>query len=384
MCCQKIKFHTTITTRNLPNNIKDIISKDALKYKKALAFNSGNILINNYFKKNIKYLEVDNKEYADKITLICANIVRPNIIKEGYLPTNNKWMNQYSGKIIALGIGAQANLESMKPKEYAKLLEKELIEWLKTLSDNTVSIGVRGEFTADVLNELGIKNVSVIGCPTWFVNGHNQPEIIKKEWSNNLKPACYTCWENYSDWHTAWNHVIVNEALKLKDPKFIMQSEFDILPYLLFNSNYFNLLNPYKYQDLQESMQYIKRTFKYRKQELVFSSKLRHLFKFFVNIPEWENFMKTRDFAYGMRIHGSVIALKQGVPAIAIAPDSRILEMCQLFKIPYLKVNEIESNNFNLQKLYEEADFDSMNKAYPKLLENYINFLNKNGLEHIL
>ena len=252
---KKIRFLSTILTEKMPDSIKKVVLKENIEYRNAFAHNSGNILINNYFKKNIKYEEVKNIQEADKIVIICANLIRPNVIKEGMLNTSNEWMYSKAGEIVVLGLGTQANIEDMKPKEYIKFLEKELVDWLHAVSENTHSIGVRGEFTADVLKELGIKNVSVIGCPTWFVNGYNQPEIVKKEWSENLKPACYTCWENYSDWHAEWNHVIVKEALKLKDPKFIIQSEFGILPYLLFNSNYFNLLNPYKYGNLKESMQ---------------------------------------------------------------------------------------------------------------------------------
>ena len=85
-----------------------------------------------------------------------------------------------------------------------------------------------------------------------------------------------------------------------------------------------------------------------------------------------------------MRIHGSIVALKQGVPAIAIVPDSRILEMCQLFKIPFIKVDQMQSSDFNIERLYNDANYDDMNKAYLQLLNEYIAFLDKNGLQHKL
>ena len=378
----KIKFGSPTIVTSLDTPIAKFANKTvSKKYQALIAYNSGNLLINEYFKKNIIFEEVQNANSADKIVSICANILRPNMVKEW--PHMFKISPQLKSKQrVILGVGAQATFDQMKPKEYVKLLEPELIEWFHNISDCCESIGVRGEFTADVLKEMGINNVSVIGCPTWYANGYSQPDIIKKDWSYDLKPACYTCWEAYSDWNVNWNNAILSEALKYKDPKFIMQSEFDILPYLVMNTDILNFLKYSNIKELRKSLKYIKKTFKFSKSALIFNSKLRDLFRFFVNIPKWENFIRTRDFCYGMRIHGSIIALKQGVPAMTIVPDSRILEMSELYKIPHIKVSDIQSSDFSLRKFYEEADYSEMNKIYPKLLENYIDFLNRNGLKH--
>lgn len=363
---------------SLKEPIENLLDKSQSKrILSHISYNSGNLVINEYCTRKLVFKNVDIKDNPEEILLIMANFVRPNIIKEWGKP--HLFPNK---KYIVLGMGTQATFEDMLPKEYVKTLEPELIEWLKLLADNCVSIGVRGEFTADVLKELGILNVDVVGCPTWFVNGYKQPVITKKNWNSDLKPAVYTCWENYSKYCQDWNHALFTEALKLKDPKFIMQSEFKFLPFKVFNDNIFKLFQYSNFKELNSSIENIKSTFGISKFEIITNSKIRKMFEMFIDVDKWGKFIRTRDFCYGMRIHGSVVAIKNGIPAIPIVPDSRILEMCQLFKIPYLKVSDIESSKFSLQKLYEEADFTEMNKIYPKLLENYISFLNKNDVEH--
>lgn len=50
-------------------------------------------------------------------------------------------------------------------------LSTEQKKFLATLSEKSKFIGVRGHYSAEILSKLGIKNVKVIGCPSYFENG---------------------------------------------------------------------------------------------------------------------------------------------------------------------------------------------------------------------
>ncbi len=321
-----------------------------------------------------------NAEYAqdDNNCLIClpANIFA-NHAKESLIKLT-ELIEQYKCRMFIASIGAQATLEEMNnPKKYAENLIPEAKKFAKLISSKSISIGARGEFTYNVLQELGIKNVDCIGCPSYFVNGFNQTDIYKKDWSKKLKVGCFAV--NTND--NLWPKQIMSEALQLNDTKYIMQSEFKILPYYFFTNNHlFTGLKCIK--DLKSSMKYIKKMFGISYKDMLFNNKVQNLFEIFLNINKWEDFIKTRDFVFGMRIHGSIIALKQGIPAMVIAHDSRLIEMCDLFNIPYIRIDAINPQDFNLQKFYEESDYTLMNKNYTKLLENYISFLDKNEIQH--
>ncbi len=101
---------------------------------------------------------------------------------------------------------------------------------------------------------------------------------------------------------------------------------------------------------------------------------------YFNNIKTWENYIKSIDFSINMRIHGTIIALKNGTPAVIIPHGSRTKEMADLFKIPQLPFEKFIQDDYNIKRIYEEADFDPMNKAYPKLLENYREFLKEHNI----
>ena len=71
--------------------------------------------------------------------------------------------------MLALGVGAQA------PKEGKLELSEQSKRIWKIIADKSASLGVRGTYTAEVLWDLGIKNVRIVGCPTAF--RHNNPDL---------------------------------------------------------------------------------------------------------------------------------------------------------------------------------------------------------------
>lgn len=357
----------------------------AEEYQKRCCDNTGNSVIAEFGRAPLDYDFVydcnwHENEDADAFIILAANGLRP-----GYHVPYDKWFHllEHSDKPIhVIGLGAQANLEAMNPREYVKTLAPEMVRWVHLLAERCHTIGTRGEFTADVIKALGVSNVEPVGCPTWYVNGWDQPEIVKKEWSKHLKPGFFTCWEPYSDWHVAWHRALLDNALQLTDPKFIIQSEFNFIPYMLDYKDPAQLFAHLTPEDFRKSAEAIQKHFGLTPYEVYGNEKLKNMFEVFTDISDWSDFVRTRDFNFGFRIHGSIIALKNGVPAFCVVSDSRMYEMCELYHIPYICVNQIASSDFNLEKIYNEADYSEMNKKYEQHLRNYISFLDKNGISH--
>lgn len=170
--------------------------------------------------------------------------------------------------------------------------------------------------------------------------------------------------------------------LNLTDPRFVMQSEFEFVPYMVANKDMMQFCSFFTPEELRRSSEAVKAHFALSDCDVYEDGRIKNMFAIFSDITEWEKFVKTRDVSFGFRIHGSVIALKNGVPAICIVSDSRTYELCSFFKIPFVRVNEISSDTLNFREIYEKADFSGLNREYPRLLRNYINFLNKNGIRH--
>lgn len=94
-------------------------------------------------------------------------------------------------------------------------------------------------------------------------------------------------------------------------------------------------------------------------------------------------FLRRFDFVVGTRIHGTVLGLQSGVPALCIATDSRTLELCQTMRVPYIAAKDcverlkLEDLSRLFSDQFDAAEFDANRHALAKA---YCAFLEGNGL----
>ena len=222
---------------------------------------------------------------------------------------------------------------------FYKKLKKELVDFLKFLSDHCIEIGVRGHITEEILNKLKIKNVRTIGCPSFFEQGENR--IIKKE------------------------------------------KHLDFSKFFFNSTGIFNNLNcPVILQDFYESS-LIKPVCYNRWDVSLGENEINNLYSkkyhIFSKIEDWKNFIKNYSFGAGNRLHGTIISLNSGVPAVCTNNDIRAFEMCRFLKIPYNKNFSFE-NKETITKEFDMLNLEELNNAYPKLYKNYKDFLSKNNI----
>ncbi len=271
---------------------------------------------------------------VDYVFFVLQDQIRKNESYGLKLPYQNiiMFLKMIKKPIIIVGLGAN-NLSGYEV-DFHKKLPSDLIWFLKELSLICKNIGLRGFFSQEVLHNLGIDNTTVTGCPSYFETGKDR--IITKK-SNNIGidkilltsatpiPALQRCPQIMQDW---------------QEKRFI-------------DALYYGRL------DKELSVQDIK--------------SLRHLEKnIFVDIEDWKSYISSFDFAFGGRLHGTIISLNSGIPAVCFNNDARALEMCEYLKIPLVfDVNQ----NTDIFSIYREINLDSMNKAYPLLYENYDRFI---------
>ncbi|MBQ2644458.1 polysaccharide pyruvyl transferase family protein [bacterium] len=295
--------------------------------------------IQNIYKYDFSQSEKD----IDKINNECTHvflILQDQIrIQESYgykLPYKDiiQFINKLNKPVIIAGLGA--NSFDGYDADFHKKLSTDLVNFLKFLSAHCNSIGIRGNYTAEILHNLGIDNINVIGCPSFYETGDDR--YIEKKEIKNIKD------------------IILTSIFRNKELLFNYQICQDFCEENIIKAIAFNDYN-YDFQDVEQKKLKDKK------------------YRVYTDMEEWKNFIKNFKFAIGYRLHGSIVALNAGIPAMCCNGDSRAREMCEFLHIPYNP--DIKSKD-NILKVYEDIDISDVNNTYKKLYSNFAKFIKDN------
>lgn len=289
----------------------------------------------------IDYIRNINNNFSH-IIFNCQDQLRTNISYYNDTPLRFKIINNFIKKIqlpmVVFGLGANC-FDVSKFEKIAAELHPEQILFLKLLSEKSISIGIRGCYTQKLLEDLNIHNFSLVGCPTFFINGANKKSVVKKD--KITKIVICGDWIPYHQTETTGYR-----DLRTRD---IFHGHRDI------------------YYFLQDEVSLIKH-----------ESKINDRFFFSTDIGQINRFFADKDLTIGARVHGSIISLNNGVPAICTNFDSRAVEMCGFFGIPHIR--DYIGRCSSLDELYNTIDLENMNRNYIDLLTKFHGFLEQNRI----
>ena len=268
--------------------------------------------------------------------------------------------------VVAFGIG-----NSTEKKEISLCdakVDPRSVRLLRALAEHAETVAVRGEFTADLCRKVGVTNVDVVGCQSlYYAASLNDPSAWKHREHTGRNVSSITgavdrmriiefCIKNNVDLigqHEAVEHKIALGQLSMQT--FISETGAFKLP---INTEIVSLKSYYEY----------------------ISS---HFYKFF-DIESWTSHIaRNYDFAFGSRFHGNVAALQSGIPALWLTHDIRTIELCRHFGLP-----NIPAENFgayrSIQDLRDVADFSAFRALFPKRIEEFLDYLEKNGVKQYI
>lgn len=294
---------------------------------------------------------------------------------------NSGWAKQLrnsSRPICVVGLGAQSDIDFSIPK-----LKKGTLDWISAILENAPSHGVpnislRGFFTEEVLSKHGFKDIGcVTGCHSFFINpiydlGRKVANKFKRPKRIAVAAGGY------------WIHHMRNIERNLvrlvseTNGSYIGQSELNMLKLC---RNEFDQIDPPKKDIIKD---YLFQNFS----QLEVEDWIKVHGKVFFNIDAWMEHLKRFDFVIGSRIHGIIIALQAGIPAMCIAIDSRTRELCEVMKIPYLRPSNLP-DPLTLDDIarifkFDPEEFDRNRQMLARRLEmflenNYISINRKRG-----
>ncbi len=297
-------------------------------------------------------LAAEINEQFDVYVLPLANAFRANF--ERSLTKLTQVIEHLTIPVVVPGIGGQSGIGDAMGG-----LDTATKAFVAAVLDRSASIGVRGERTAQYLRSLGFpeSTVDIIGCPSMFDN--NGDVVVTKRVERldedsaiaiNVSPADGA--EAFVEWHTEKYKRLIYVPQEHAELAMLLWGDTTPAPSRLLPTHSSHTL--------------------YREGRI----------RFFLDPTTWHEFMRTQDFAFGMRIHGTIAALAAGTPAMLLAHDSRTLELAEYHRIPYRAIGA-DLPVVDAADAYGSVDFAELNAFRHEAKDRYIAFWRRNGVPTI-
>lgn len=292
-----------------------------------------------------------------------------------YLHKDMEWENAPSVlaklkiPVIAFGIGAQA------PSKGPLMLNQATRRMLSLIAERSVSIGVRGAYTADVLWGLGIRNVRIIACPTVFRN--NDPGLrIDLPPLETVRDVAYTLRREVDVTYAKDLRLyldIQRETILDLDGRFnldvLAQGEVEEKAILWGNpTQKAAAIQKLRDEDWLRGVD--------DPLEKLYSNSLFYS----DSVADFERKLLQKQLVLGYRLHGNLLGLANQVPSIYFTYDSRTTEFAETLQIPHFNV--FSGRKFNLEDYWDQSLFERFNRAYYQTYRAMRLFLDENGIPH--
>jgi hypothetical protein len=244
--------------------------------------------------------------------------------------------------LVVLGLGAQA------PELGARIdLKPGTKRLLALFADRARVVGVRGDYTASVLEPFRIKNLDVLGCPSSFISpdpalgariASSRPSVPRRiVLSLNLGNAGSLVAQSLIT-TARWAGGDGTISYVWQDPaSLIGLTRGDVVPQSVARSLGERFLPGRSLDEFERFAD-------------------RHFHAFF-DVEAWLEFLRGHDFSFGTRIHGNILATQVGVLSLVLDHDSRTAELAETLGLPHLSITQL-APDATLESVYRSVDFD--------------------------
>lgn len=340
-------------------NVGNLVFSDSMH--KIISTPSSNVVSNSLLTErpgvDAGYAQRVNEEF-DAFVVPLANAFRPKMADT--LNRLSVVVEKLTIPVVVAGVGVQRSIaapsESMSPET-----NEAIKRFMNAVLDRSARVGVRGEVTRAYLKQLGYgdDHIAVIGCPSLFAEGHDHRVVTTGEGLNDS------------------SLVSMNVSPYVKDMAKFVASHHRKYENLVYIPQVFNDLEAIMWGKAPKKIS-DRNTPNYPTHPLFLEDKV----KFFLDSRTWVDFLRTRDFSFGTRIHGNIAALKAGTPAMVLVHDTRTLELAEYHQIPHRFINSLPENT-TATELYDQADYTAFNAGFSQRLTTFCDFLDENQIPHI-
>lgn len=275
--------------------------------------------------------------------------------------------------LVMISVGAQSNLDYGVPA-----IPEGTVRWIRAVVERAPAdrpnVGVRGEFSRRVLAEHGFADVPVLGCPSLFLSPEVQlGTLIERRADGAPRRVAVAAG------HPGWRHLArIEQSLahivSATDGAYVCQAPQSMMALALGE------MNRADSAELEACRTYIGAAVSKRE----FRAWVERHAVVFGDVPRWLGFLRDFDFVVGTRIHGVVLGLQAGVPALCVTADSRTRELCETMAVPHIYARDFPYADLDGDRLlglfrsrFDASEFDANRR---RLAETYCGFLEENLL----
>lgn len=253
--------------------------------------------------------------------------------------------------VIACGVqaGSYTHLD-----ELSRVLKPAASAFISSVYNTGGEFALRGYFTKEFFERLGFSSAVVTGCPSMYQLGRDLHISEKKQ--------------DRSQFRTVLNGNPADYKDLLENDK---HAEF-------FDQNiYFHELWDQEYVDARDCLKRMIKKYGYDTTAWLLEDRI----KLIPHMNTWRQYLIHGNFAmsYGSRIHGSIMPILAGIPAVLECRDARTREMADFFQIPRVEPGAYRKAG-SLYELYENIDYGKFNSGFSARYDAFEAFLKQCGI----
>lgn len=259
---------------------------------------------------------------------------------------------------IVLGAGMQGNPD-------LENVHSSVREILSIFNEKALLFGVRGAETERWLHENGFTKARALGCPSMYVypqaiNSVEAPSASRIRGGASYLTAGYP---TVRGGHNFQRGVSLAQAFRNAKASYVFQDEFFQYGEITKQKGIYNpALSTCDRTALNELLS--KNTGK----SVNFSN-----YYYFSETSAWRQVAAAHDVYCGDRFHGGIASLHAGKPALFMAHDNRVREMCDFFGLPWMTTQELaaEGPAAAVTRSITPGRITDMKRTYTKRLDDY-------------
>lgn len=279
---------------------------------------------------------------CDAAFIPCANQLGEHATETNRL----RLVSKLTVPVVAIGLGAQAGTEQQIPQ-----IPHDTVQWVREIAERKLNgqpnIFVRGEFTAEVLDHYGIsEGIEVLGCPSFFITKRkNLGVLIQRNIDKGFGKIGVAAGNPLSGELNRVERQIARIACQTGG-SYIVQHPPPLIKWARGESVNNESVNRRLVRFISEIN---------GKDGLSSSGSFRTVF---FDVQAWMEELRHHDLIVGTRVHGTILALQVGTPALCITHDSRTVELCRTLGIPNIDAARFESDFKTIDDFKRLVRFD--------------------------